>query len=950
MGNTSKQNKTGDAESPPETTREFVIGDSLADDTMARHRDASSETASIKPSSIDQTQNFEFDPEATAAFNSNLTSPGSPNVIRVNIPGYKIISELGRGAMGVVYKAKQEMADRMVALKVMLNQQHANESELSRFKVEAQAAARLEHPNIVHVYEVWPQGDLPYFTLEYIDGGTLARRIRNQMMSQVETARMMKTLADAIAYAHSRGVIHRDLKPANILLTRDGIPKIADFGLARRTDDISHLTIDGTILGTPSYMSPEQAQGEQDKIGPLSDVYTLGAIMYELLTGRTPFRASSAWEVIIQVRSVEPTPLSMLEPKTPQDLETICLKCLQKDPDKRYGSAQLLSDDLRRFLNNEPILARPIGMPERLLRLCKRNPREASLIGVVASVLLIASVAATGAAILLSRKNNTITTQNQQIEKQLNEIVKEKEVSDDRLSLYRTTVAKFVNRTPRLLELEPIAAGTKQEILGLINAVVSESAKNAAVGSSQKWAIMAVELRKGEAAFVEAELSKDQESKDQFYNTAGTCFHNAVQIATDVYESPELDRAIASSNLANVMSRMAQCQFRRDKSTWKELVPIHKRAIELAREAVAEEKPGNNLHSATVDYRSSLGEKLLRYCEFLLEVDKGNTQFQEKVMTWLSEAESLQLSVLASVEDTSSVSEDARKQLAGTYQLLAVLARAQGDDGATRKAYESAISNYQLLTLAGGNRFAFHVNASKCANEYGDYLLEIKAAPGLIEKQYAIGLNAYMSMMQSPEMTYLEQEGLAMQYYRLGLASLRGGNIIQSRQLFRHCAVIREKGYLDALVASTDKAKLANWGEDVAKTTSVAMRQRTELMIAQSRANMKTEVLAHVKEIVSQCNRNALDESNISKDRTLVACAVSLGILSESIRSESPSEADRYFSHAKTVLEQAIEAGYAEIRYVRTDPDFEWLASSPSLLEIEQVFARAEANRLTQQP
>ena len=348
-----------------EMTSNKVQLDLNASDTAEKF----AETTQIAPKVVDatgvfdsvnlSTQSFAMDLDTTAA---HVQTPPSKE-LRIEIPGYKILGELGRGAMGVVYKARQELADRIVALKLMLNSEHAAETEILRFKVEAQASARLHHPNIVQVHDVNQVGDLPYFTLEFVDGGTLSRRIAKETLSVNDAASMMLTLAEAIAYAHSRGVVHRDLKPGNILLTHDGILKIADFGLARRTDDISHLTVDGTILGTPSYMSPEQAYGDQSRIGPLSDVYSLGAILYEFLTGRPPFKAASTWEVIHQVRNTEPTPPSMLEPKLPRDLETICIKCLQKSPDNRYGSAKLLADDLRRFVNKEPILARPIGTP-----------------------------------------------------------------------------------------------------------------------------------------------------------------------------------------------------------------------------------------------------------------------------------------------------------------------------------------------------------------------------------------------------------------------------------------------------------------------------------------------------------------------------------------------------------------------------------------------------------
>jgi len=903
-------------------------------------------------SAMEETGNFSLqdaknaDPDATLISPENPIDPsqtyayvpGEESKHRTSIPGYELLGELGRGAMGVVYKARQIRADRIVALKVMINIDHARPADMQRFTVEAQSSARLHHPNIVQVYEVGQNGQSPYFTQEFVSGGTLSRKIAKQMLGHSETAKVMHALAVAVAYAHSRQIVHRDLKPLNILVDENGNPKIADFGLARRMEDQSHLTQDGTILGTPSYMAPEQASGNPSAIGPLSDVYSLGAILYELLTGRPPFKGATVWEVIQQVRSVEPVPPSQLQSGVPADLETICLKCLQKSPDKRYESAQLLAEDLQRHIRNEPILARPIGQWERIVRLCKRNPREAVLVGAIATVLLLAAVGASAAAVLVSQKNSTITNQNQKIEKQLDEIIKEKATSDDRLSLYRTTVSKLVNRVPRLLEAAPIGAGTKKEIFGLINALVRESANTAEVGSSQKWAMMAVKLREGESASAEALASSDPLLRTDFYRTADSYFKEAVQFAMEVYESDELDRAKAASNLCVVLTKRAESQFAIDPTKWSESVPNYKRAIELAREALAVSDSSAKPKDDTKNYRSALGDQLFRYSDFLLTVDPQNEKFLEKSFEILREAESLQLGVLSDPTISKEVQQDARNRLAITYRFLARLAQLRGNDLETRRAYEAAISNYRTLTSESGYRFGFQKNAAICANDYGDYLLGAKASPELIEQQYQLGLTAYNSMLQTPEMIQFEQEGLALQYYRLGLAALRAGDLTESRRRFRHSATIREKGYLDAFSAMRRDASGAEDG-------SLAMRQRTAMMISQGRAGMKSELLKNIKDAVAVCSRNAYDEANFPKNEILKNCSLSLGILSEVMRPEDSSEADKYFNYAKKLLDQAIDAGYADVSYVRTDPDFEWLSSSDSMKKFEIKFAEANAKR-----
>jgi WD40 repeat protein len=304
-------------------------------------------------------------------------SPGSPapaEAARPEVPGYEVLEELGRGGMGVVYRARQVGLNRVVALKVILAGPHAGEAELARFRAEAEAVARLSHPNVVQIHEVGEHGGLPFFSLEYVAGGSLADRLDGTPWPARRAAALVETLARAVQAAHARGVVHRDLKPANVLLAADGTPKVTDFGLAKRLDVAKGQTQSGAVVGTPSYMAPEQATGKGKEVGPLADVYALGAILYELLTGRPPFRAETPLDTILQVATADPVPARRLQPGVPRDLETVCLKCLHKEPARRYGNARDLADDLRRFQAGEPVRARPVGPAERLGRWCRRNP------------------------------------------------------------------------------------------------------------------------------------------------------------------------------------------------------------------------------------------------------------------------------------------------------------------------------------------------------------------------------------------------------------------------------------------------------------------------------------------------------------------------------------------------------------------------------------------------
>jgi serine/threonine protein kinase len=316
------------------------------------------------------------------------------------IPGYELLGVLGRGGMGIVFRARQLSLKRQVALKMILTGRNARPAERTRFQREAEAVARLQHPNIVQIYEVGEQNGLPYFSLEFVNAGSLAQFLNNNAQPARLSAQFVRDLAHAMHYAHKRGIVHRDLKPANILLHLDEsqilkegnladtavlrnllsyVPKITDFGLAKHMEGEEGPFRHGAVVGTPSYMAPEQARGTSGQVGPAADVYALGAILYEMLTGRPPFHAGNPDEIAHQVLTAEPQPPTQLRPKIPKDLETICLVCLQKNPAHRYGSAAALAEDLRRFLENEPILARRTHLPERVVKWATRRPLFATL-------------------------------------------------------------------------------------------------------------------------------------------------------------------------------------------------------------------------------------------------------------------------------------------------------------------------------------------------------------------------------------------------------------------------------------------------------------------------------------------------------------------------------------------------------------------------------------------
>jgi serine/threonine protein kinase len=372
------------------------------------------------------------------------------------VPGYELLGELGRGGMGVVYKARQLALQRTVAVKMVLTGPHVGPKDLARFRAEAEVIARLRHPNIVQIHDVGEVAGRPYLVLEFVAGGSLARHLQGRPHPVRPAAQLIETLARAVHAAHASGVVHRDLKPANILISDESLigdespvtsdennpgsdlvtrhsslvtPKITDFGVAKCADGegealgLRSPTATGEVLGTPNYMAPEQAMVPRQPVGPAADVYALGAILYELLTGRPPFRGESPLDTVLQVLHNEPIPVTCLQPNVPRDLETICLKCLRKEPHKRYGSALELAEDVRAFLRGDPIRARPVGVTEKLWRWVRRHPLPAGLLaaGLLAPVVALIALSLLSARLVRSAALESAAQQAELLETANNE-------------------------------------------------------------------------------------------------------------------------------------------------------------------------------------------------------------------------------------------------------------------------------------------------------------------------------------------------------------------------------------------------------------------------------------------------------------------------------------------------------------------------------------------------
>jgi serine/threonine-protein kinase len=822
---------------------------------------------------------------------------------------------------------------------MILASAHAGQLQRTRFQIEAEAVARLQHPNIVQIYEVGEQEGLPYFSLEFVDGGPLDKKITGIPQPPREAAQLVETLCRAMHFAHEQGIIHRDLKPANILMTQDGVPKITDFGLAKLLEEeTSSQTKSGTIMGTPSYMAPEQARGEVRAVGPHSDLYTLGAILYELLTGRPPFHGANPMDTVMQVTRDEPIPPSRLQPKTPRDLETICLKCLQKEPAKRYANCFELAMDLHRYLAGEPIQARPVGNVERLWRWCKRNPRLAGAAAAIFLLLLVVCIGSTWAAFTiraqkkLAEDNEQKAIASEKIAQEQRALAQENEkkalasekVAEDQAELALSTLGLLINKVQSQLNKQPGAGQLKHELL--------ETAMNGlkrvtggASGKTRRYTSDAY-LKMG---FIARELGNTAEAFDywnQFYELA----QSAMKDNAD-NERLKLEMAWACRSLGEISTEMGDL---------KKALTYYQRALELRKELaavpLAERRQRNAKLSAEDRLTPSMSQLQLSedYTRVgLIHYFQGESaQAEEPVLKSLGIRENLlkdfawnqavwfmtanpqagpaTLTVVASVPNQVEQIVETRQNLARNYHLLGEIyfrlkkldqsrvyyQKCEDVREAILRDDEEDVQRLKQIGKARAPDYRLMGDLAEFQQMYGGMLLALGAplADALPHIDRAIELSRrVLEIDKSAE----PQQNLAKSLYARGVVAARGGDRVTAGKCFDECLEIRE-----ALAAKDARS----------------YRKKLDLLVVLARVGKHPRAAQLAEQLRSGHEKNT--DFLIHAARCYAQCALAV-----------PSDLTlrpRYLELALAALQSALKNGYKDIIVLETNPDLDPIRGS----------------------
>ncbi len=859
----------------------------------------------------------------TVAFLSDVRPPvPAPPVL--TIPGYEILGVLGHGGMGVVYKAREVALDRLVALKVVTAGAHASPEQLDRFRGEARAEARLRHPHIVQVHAVGEHQGFPYLSLEYMDGGNLAQRIARQPQPPREAAQLIYMLARTMAFAHQHGIIHRDLKPANILLqqrettnqadrTREDtreknasqtrtltgsssyssessnswftcVPKIADFGLAKSLEDESGHTRTGSLMGTPGYMSPEQASGGSKHIGPGADVWALGVILYELLVGRPPFQGVTMMDTLEQVRTREPVPPTQLQPKVPSDLETICLKSLRKEPSQRYTSAEALTEDLRRFLAGEPILARPVGSLERLTRWCRRNPRLAVLSVAVLLLLLTVAAGSTVFAFVLDARQRETERARQDAENNATLAHEHERRADEnaRIAMNRQQLALnalrvVIDKVQNELKAVPGTAEARRDILESAMRVLRDSlARTDRPGLA--------DLGLASAHNIMGDILLEQGKRDE----AVPHFNESHAILEQLYRvNPNSDKAAGNYAVALWRQGDLALDTRNDVA---EAIALFRRALRLQEDSLTLPPQGREL--TTAEIRRNIARSYHRLGQLTLRADPDNLAEAEE---YFQKARDI-LEEVIPAENTP----DNHQRLSQVAFDLAVLSEKRKQPEKAQRAYDVCLAMRKKLVEDNPSSTRSKLDLVDLCGKVGDQaLFRGDTESALRYYREAIAPNEQLAKTSGqPGVRKL----LGLNYYRLATAYLRRGDAAAAEENYKKCLDVR--------------TRLNN---DIPNNTALQI----DLMIAQARCGLHAEAAALAEKLRQRSPTNPDVLLQVACGYALSAPGVGRGKSDAALTTAERALRQHYIDRAVEALRQARANGYKDVRNLQMEPDLD---------------------------
>ncbi len=862
--------------------------------------------------------------------------PAGPTIrpsrpIGVDVPGYEILAEIGRGGMGVVYKARHIRLDRLVALKMILAGAHASDDQIARFHIEARAVARIQHPGIVQIHEDGDFDGLPYFSLEFVPGGSLSQFINGRPQAPRVAATMVMALCRAMAEAHARGIIHRDLKPANVLLTPDHQPKITDFGLAKQMEGDSQQTRSGAIMGTPSYMAPEQAWGQTRDIGPLSDQYALGAILYEMIVGRPPLQGATPLETLELVRNQEPVPPTRLQPRTPTDLETICLKALQKDPAKRFPDAGSMAEDLRRFLDGEPIVARPVGAPERLWRWCKRNPRVAGL----AAAVVLMGIAITAGSVAFAASLKALNAELAESYKKEEQAKKDAQENERAAILAKNDAIAARNAEADALKKER-QAREKAEAL-----VQGAFAQNRNALEAQR--VLSVLLNQRLLS-----IPGTQALREELINTTLTGLEATIasleQLGTVARDQEGF--AVATRTLAGINQRAGLIAMEYGK--YDETTRYFRRMEELSEQLAAAEPDALEPLKVKASVKATLGDfqmdrigdagAALKYFDQALALrrqwlarEPSNDEAQRGVANMLgaiagarlrlgdpARARALYREEIELRDQFSPALADqieVRRERAGLRDKLGDLSVSLGDPKAGREHFRAALKLRQEIAIDKPDETQAHRDVLLSLQKLGTHELIYARDPKAALVYYREALDGFLERFKAEESSVLAKMDVALAQYYVATAELRAGHRDAAMAHYRECRDIREE------LAKDPKTKLSS----------------LHLMLALARTGDHARASAIAEGMIK-------DQPLDARIYFHSACgfALSAGAAASMPASAASTQLARHYTdRALDALRLALKHGWRSAEEVATDPDLDPIRADPGFVSLLEEFRKA---------